>query len=264
MHSLRLGTIAVGCSLLCTLALAAEDENGVTAYTDPVASKADVAKAVSEMKPKALQPPDNRWLRLPRTASTLKRASGELKILMLGDSIVNDTYQSRWGDLLRAAYPQHKIELKACVRGSTGCWWYKDPGRLNRYVLSGVPDLLIIGGISHRDDVDSIRELIDQVRKAQPCDVLVVTGAFGRIDPRDDKQWSFDIDPNSNDDRARLKRLADELRVSFVDMSALWGRYIRESGKDLDYFKRDPIHANARGSQIQGQIMAAALAPPVP
>jgi hypothetical protein len=47
-------------------------------------------------------------------------------------------------------------------------------------------------------------------------------------------------------------------------MTAWWGRTIRESGKDLDRFKRDPIHANIRGEQILGHILAAHLAPPVP
>ena len=38
-----------------------------------------------------------------------------------------------------------------------------------------------------------------------------------------------------------------------------WGRYIRESGKDLNWFKRDSIHANIRGEQILGRILAAHL-----
>ena len=40
--------------------------------------------------------------------------------------------------------------------------------------------------------------------------------------------------------------------AAFLDMEAAWGRYIRQSGKDLDWFKRDPIHANERGEQILG------------
>ena len=36
---------------------------------------------------------------------------------------------------------------------------------MKRYVLDLNPDLLIIGGISHRDDVDSIREVIRGVAR---------------------------------------------------------------------------------------------------
>jgi hypothetical protein len=38
-------------------------------------------------------------------------------------------------------------------------------------------------------------------------------------------------------------------------MEAAWAGYIRKSGKDLDSFKRDPIHANERGEQILGRIL---------
>jgi lysophospholipase L1-like esterase len=123
------------------------------------------------------------------------------------------------------------------------------------------PDLLIIGGISHKDDIDSIREVIRGVRAARRCDVLLMTGAFGTINPRDDRQWRFEIDPQGTDYRSRLKRLADEEKTGFLDMTAYWGRYIRNSGKELDWFKRDAIHANTRGEQILGRILAAHLSP---
>jgi hypothetical protein len=52
------------------------------------------------------------------------------------------------------------LTLKAtCVSGGTGCWCFKTPERVQRYVLDFKPDLLIIGGISHRDDIDSVKGL---------------------------------------------------------------------------------------------------------
>ena len=53
-----------------------------------------------------------------------------------------------------------------------------------------------------------------------------MTGAFGTIDPRDDKQWGPEIDPKGTDYRSRLKRLADEEKTGFLDMTGLWGRYM--------------------------------------
>ncbi len=243
--------------------LGGPDENDVYVLTEPEHTAAEVARAYAEMPPVRYQPPADRWDHLLVTASVLGRGEGTLRIVMLGDSIVNDTSRSRWDDLLRAAYPGCRIVRTTCVRGGTGCWWYKEPGRVKRYVLDFNPDLLIIGGISHRDDVDSIRDVARQVRKARKCDVLLMTGAVGPVDPRDDEQWRFEVDPKGTDYRTRLKRLADEERAGFLDMTAWWGRYIRESGKGLDWFKRDPIHANIRGEQILGHILAAHLAPPV-
>ena len=115
------------------------------------------------MPPVKYHPPVERWKNLPITASVLSKGDGTIRIVMLGDSIVNDTSRSRWDDLLRKAYPNCRIDRTTCVRGGTGCWWFKEPSRLKRYVLDLNPDLLIIGGISHKDDVDSIREVIHGV-----------------------------------------------------------------------------------------------------
>jgi hypothetical protein len=263
MRSKEVGTAIIAALLLAGPLVAGPDENDVYVLKDPEHTAEEVARAYAEIPPVRYQPPADRWAHLPVTATVLGRGEGTLRIVMLGDSIVNDTSRSRWDDLLRAAYPKCRIIRTTCVRGGTGCWWYKEPGRVQRYVLDLEPDLLIIGGISHRDDIDAIRDVVRQVRKARKCDVLLMTGAFGPVDPRDDKQWRFEVDPKGADYRARLKRLADEEHAGFLDMSAWWGRYIRESGKDLDWFKRDPIHANIRGEQVLGHILAGHLAPPV-
>lgn len=242
---------------------AAEDENGVTVYSQGVYSKEQMERAAAEIPPVTFEPPADRWMNLPRTAGILRQGGGELRIVMIGDSIVNDTTQSRWEDLLQATYPQSRIVKTTCVRGSTGCWWFKEAGRIKRYVLDYTPDLVIIGGISHKDDVDSIRDVVRQIRAGSPCDVLLLTGAFGYVDPRDDKQWSFEIDSAGTDYRGRLRRLAGEEKAAFLDMTAYWGKYIRESGKELDWFKRDAVHANERGMQVLGQILAKYFSPPV-
>ncbi|MBN2269809.1 MAG: hypothetical protein JXN61_04295 [Sedimentisphaerales bacterium] len=51
------------------------------------------------------------------------------------------------------------------------------------------------------------------------------------------------------------------MKTAFLDMEAAWGRYIPESGKELDWFKRDPVHADERGEQILGRILAEYLSP---
>jgi acetyl esterase/lipase len=238
-------------------------DEGAYVLVKPERTMEQVEKAYAEMPPVRYAPPPDRWDDLPRTAAILGRGEGELRVVMLGDSIVNDTSRSLWDGLLARRFPGCSIVKTTCVRGSTGCWWYKEPGRVRRYVLDHRPDLLIIGGISQREDIDSIRDVVRQVREGSPCDVLLMTGAFGATDPRDDKAWRFEIDPQGQDCRARLRRLAAEVKAGFLDMHAHWGKYVREAGKELDWWKRDPVHANERGEQILGRILLEHLSPSV-
>jgi hypothetical protein len=76
--------------------------------------------------------------------------------------------------------------------------------------------------------------------------------------------WKQVEHPAANDYRARLIALAGELNTGLVDMTDAWTRYVRSTGKDLSWFKRDEVHANERGEQVIGRILAAHLAPPLP
>jgi hypothetical protein len=210
--------------------------------------------------PVKYQPAADRWKHLPKTVERL-RQGGTLRIVMLGDSIVNDTSHSQFDRLLERTYPKCKVVKVISVRGSTGCWWYKEDGRVKEWVLDHKPDLVLIGGISQRDDVESIREVIRQTRAGGKAEILVMSGAFGSVDPRDDKQWKHAIDPKGTDYRARLLRMAAEEKVEFLDMSGPWGQYMRDSGKDLNWYKRDPVHANDRGFQVLGRILEKYFAP---
>ncbi len=231
MRSKQLGTAFIAGLVLAGSLVAGPDENDVYILKDPEHTAEEVARAYAEIPPVRYRPPADRWAHLPITANVLGKGEGTLRIVMLGDSIVNDTSRSRWDDLLRADYPKCRIVRTTCVRGGTGCWWYKEPGRVKRYVLDLEPDLLIIGGISHRDDVNAIRDVIRQVRKVRRCDVLLMTGAFGPVNPRVDRQWRFEVDPGETDYRARLKRLADEEHAGFLDISAWWGATSANRGR---------------------------------
>lgn len=220
-----------------------------------------IERVYSEIPPVRYSPLENRWKNLARTERRL--VEGEtLSVVMLGDSIVNDTSRSCWNLLLEKSFPECKVEKITSVRGSTGCWWYKEPGRVRKYVLDHKPDMVIIGGISHRGDIDSIRDVIGQVRAGCEADIVLMTGAFGRVDPRDERQWKAISDPNHfSDYRRGLENLAREVGAAFLDMEFAWASYIRQSARDLEWFKRDPIHANERGEQILGHILAGYLTP---
>ena len=103
---------------------------------------------------------------------------GPLRVAMLGDSICNDTSNSLYETLLARIYPKAKLEIVTSVRGGTGCWYYKDEGRVKPYVLDYKPDLVMIAGISHGFDVESIRSVIRQIRQGSNCEILVMSGAI--------------------------------------------------------------------------------------
>ena len=238
--------------------------NGEPVVPDPLKGLSPLERieaVYAAMEPVRYVPPADRWIHLARTRTRL-REGGELRIVMLGDSIVNDTSSSRYELLLERMYPKCRIVKITSVRGSTGCWWYKEENRVEEWVLRHRPDLLMIGGISQRDDTESIREVLRQVRARAPeVEVLLMTGAFGAMDPRKDKAWTPEVDPVGTGYRTRLMKLASEERCGFLDMTGPWGSYIRASEKGLGWFKRDPVHANERGFQILGRILAAHLAP---
>ena len=251
-------------TLVLSLSLSAFAGAGKDGYIIPGNQRTltEIQTAYLEIAPVLYAPPVGRWERLPRTADRLTDG-GTLRVVMLGDSIVNDTSRSCWNLVVERRHPRCRIEKTTSVRGSTGCWWYKEPGRVQKFVLDRKPDLLIIGGISHRTDVDSIREVIRQVRESASPDILLMTGAFGSVDPREEDVWQQISDPAHHSDyRKGLEALADEMKAAFLDMEAAWAQYIRRSGRELDSLKRDRVHANAQGEQIIGHILSNYLSYP--
>jgi len=206
-------------------------------------------------------PPSGRWNHLPQTRKRLVEG-GRLRIVMLGDSIVNDTARSSYPLMLEKAQPNRQIELVTSVRGSTGCWWYQENDRVKWMVLDQGPDLLIIGGISQRKDVGAIQRVIEQMRAEEPeAEVLLMSGTFGRVDPLNENVWNEIQDPGTRAYRTQLRELADQLGVAYFDMRLAWATYVRESGRSTDSFHRDPVHANAEGEQILGRLMESFLTP---
>ena len=220
----------------------------------------EIQEFYSQMAPVLYEPPAGRWAKLPRTRQRLIEG-GTLRFVMLGDSIVNDTSRSCWNLIVERRHPRCSIEKVTSVRGSTGCWWYREPGRVQKFVLDHDPDLVIIGGISHRGDIDAIREVVRQIREQAQPDILLMTGAFGSVDPREEGFLNAG-GVHSTPYNAALKELADEIGAAFLDMETAWGRYIRESDRPLDTFKRDIVHANGQGEQIVGHILANHLSYP--
>ena len=213
------------------------------------------------MKPVTWTAPENRWKNLEQTKAKLANGPA-MTMVMLGDSIIGDTSGSQFELLMQRDYPKCQIKKVLSLRGSTGCWWYKEENRVQEYVIQHTPDLLVIGGISQRDDIEAIRSVIHQSRAKLPgLEVLLLTPTFGSNESPMIKNWTPQPDAKAYPYRANLQKLAEEEKCGFFDITGPWWEYIKSSGYATDSFKRDVVHANDRGKQILGRLMQKFLAP---
>ncbi|NLO73240.1 MAG: hypothetical protein GX100_03875 [candidate division WS1 bacterium] len=231
------------------------DEVELQEVTIPEALAAMDERAAG-LPPLTWTPPEGRHGRIPLTMKRLR--SGErVRVVMLGDSIINDTSSGPWEILVERLYPGAKIDLQVSVRGGTGCWHYQDPEQLEAYVLRYAPQLLWIGGISQKGDIEAIRSVIQQTRAALPeTEILLSTNSCGPFgDPRSNPEWSSRVDPDGDNWRSLLWRLAEEEGAEWLDMSAGWGTYIKSQDKPYEYYMRDPVHANDHGRLVLAKVI---------
>ena len=180
---------------------------------------------------------------------------GDLRLLALGDSIVNDTMRSGWVAKLQEAYPKARIEATVYVRGGGGCQHYREEGRVAKYIQPRRPDLVFIGGISQKN-LENIREVIHQLRSGLPAvEILLATGTFGTVDPRDPEALAKAPHSGTGAFGQALKSLAAEERCAYLDMTTPWAEYIRSAKVHPHLFYRDAVHANEYGEQILAKIL---------
>jgi lysophospholipase L1-like esterase len=207
------------------------------------------------MDPIVYQPPASRFANIPRTMSKL-REGGELRMVLLGDSIMGNTSGSSFELLLMRNCPKCKIVKIASLRSSTGCKYYREENRVQDYVLKHNPDLLVIGGISNGGDAEAVRSVVQQVRAQKPdTEVLLLTPVFGAMRDEHIRTFTREIDTTTSNFRFNLQKVAAEEQCAFFDMTGPWWAYIQDSGKTYGWFMGDAVHANARGCQIIGRLL---------
>ncbi len=202
-------------------------------------------------------PPEKHLEFLPKTMKAM-RSDIPWRVVMLGDSIINDTFNSNFQALLKRKYPLSDLRFCCSVRGSTGCWYYSDPLQFKNYVADLRPDLLIIGGISHRNDLESIRRVIVMARD-YGCEIILASGPLGEdwreydaARPEDSlvaQEWQPDLFV------AQQQQLATDMQVEFLDLATPWNNYLAASLCPWGWFHRDSVHGNDRGKQIIGRII---------
>jgi hypothetical protein len=104
-------------------AFSAEDDGGYI-FENNERKPEEMKPARAKIPAVTVELPASRLQRLPETMKRL-RDGGTLRIVMLGDSIINDTARSCWHELLKEHYPKCRTVRVVSVRGgTTGCWFY--------------------------------------------------------------------------------------------------------------------------------------------
>ena len=160
-----------------------------TATAEEAATWCD--EVYARLPPATVEPAGDAFLSAPKTREALETGK-PWRILLLGDSIVQDTFHSQFHALVKRAFPKSDVTWLVSVRGSTGCWFYRIPENFERCVASYRPDCVIVGGISNwiaRDGYPvtgnaAIFEVGERIRAAG-AELIVVSPALS-VDTRRD------------------------------------------------------------------------------
>ena len=217
------------------------------------------------LPPIDFQAPADSFRKLPRTAEAL-RSGAPWRVVFLGDSIIQDTFHSQFESLVKREFPESNLDFIISMRGSTGCWYYRDPEQFRNYVTVMKPDLLVIGGISNYHgedraaDTAAILEVAARAKNELGCEVLLLTGALN-IDTRGEdvsvRDWSLENDPKirQQNDPERLAAGAEKLGIPLWDMTTPCYDWLYASGKPFEFHSRDTVHSGERGKQIIGRVL---------
>ena len=124
-------------------------EEGYYLFSTPERSLDQIRTIQAEMPAGQFTAPAQDWANLPRTRRILTEG-GELRILGLGDSIVNDTMRSGWVGLLQEAYPKATIRGTVYVRGAAAAGTIRKRGASRRWSCPSSPTSFTSGASASR------------------------------------------------------------------------------------------------------------------
>lgn len=251
-------------------------------------------KVYAKIPPVKMDPSGDAFVSAQKTLEALK--SGKpVRILMLGDSIIQDTFHSQFHALVKRAYPKSDVTWLVSVRGSTGCWYYRTQENFEKYVTAYRPDCVIVGGISNwraaSDEYPisgnkAVYEVCEKIRSLG-IDLILVSPTLS-VDTRM-KEYSKEytpLAPRKYDATAQAQALSFTIdkwakKPSGLSIEGLaelksecvrrgWGyidaftpayRWLYESGNPWSWHSRDYVHSGELGKQVIARIMLSALSP---
>ena len=224
--------------------------------------------------------PEGDWTALlPRTMDALKTGK-PWRIVMLGDSIIQDTFHSQFHALVKREFPASNVEWILSMRGGTGCWHYILAENFYPYVVDHKPDLLIIGGISNNrkhdenggKDVgptgaDAMVRVAKVARERLGCEVLLVNSPLS-VDtrPYDEANPAASVPKmpfgpsqfrmrEMETEYGALKKLCAAEKMQWWDEFVPCYTWLYGSGLPNQYYSRDFVHSGELGKQIIGRVM---------
>ncbi len=207
---------------------------------------------------------------LPKTADAL-RSGKPWRIVLLGDSIMQDLFHSQFHALIQRDFPKANVSWIISMRGSTGCWHYCQDGPFKEYVADEHPDLLIIGGISnynakfHPDGHEAMEIVARKAKTELGCEVLLLTGALASdtrgYDPEAPdadlpvRKWDFRKDSWAmrTTDPEGLQATGKRLGVPVWNLLFPCYEWLYSTGKPHEFYSRDKVHSGELGKQIIGR-----------
>ena len=217
--------------------------------------------------------PDDPFRLLPKTRKALREGK-KLRVVLLGDSIVNDTYCSCFTALVMRDYPN--VEFYISVRGSTGVYYYENDEHFAYYCGQHRPDLVLIGGISNHASTNY--DVIQQNMETTIDNCRAIGAEVAVMTPPPSYEWRWNTRQTEwNENFACwayqkwLKNMqfwtpmwqAYQRKACANKVCPLWdmttgpANAIAFSRKPLNWFKRDGAHNDDRGKQLIGQTLAA-------
>ena len=224
--------------------------------------------------------PEGDWTALlPRTMDALKTGK-PWRIVMLGDSIIQDTFHSQFHALVKREFPASNVEWILSMRGGTGCWHYILAENFYPYVVDHKPDLLIIGGISNNrkhdekggmdvgpTGADAMVRVAKVARERLGCEVLLVNSPLS-VDTRPYDEANpaapvpkLQFGPSQfrmremETEYGALKKLCAAEKMQWWDEFVPCYTWLYGSGLPNQYYSRDFVHSGELGKQIIGRIM---------
>ncbi|MGI6495920.1 MAG: SGNH/GDSL hydrolase family protein [Kiritimatiellia bacterium] len=235
----------------------------------------------AKLPPLEFTPTEDFTRLLPRTMEAFQTGR-PWRVVMLGDSIVQDTFHSQFHALVKRAFPQSNVEWILSMRGGTGCWYYILADNFYSYVVDHRPDLLIIGGISNarkhdetplgRDVGPTGPEAMVRVaklaRERLGCEALIVNNPlavdyrpYDAADPdaplpkMSFNVHHFEMIRDQGWDYGRLKNLCDGAGIPWWDAFVPCYDWLFRSELPFGHFSRDAVHSGELGKQIIGHVM---------
>lgn len=233
-------------------------------------------RVYTSMPPVSFTPPADATQLLPRTMAAL-REGRPWRIVLLGDSIMQDAFHSQFHALVRREFPAAtNIEWVISMRGGTGMMFYQMADSFETYLGDKAPDLLVIGGISHprtepaSEWVSSYGVVARAAAARFGCEILVLSDALC-IDTR---HWDVDdpkrnlpaqpfnlgmVDGPEGNWRTVMADLCRQHGWAYWEMTEPCYRWLYGTGLPHEFYSRDYVHSGEIGKQCIGRVLLAYL-----